>query len=182
MNPNTEIKNEKKDNSKLLIPVLLVITIIAIGITIWSVFFRKSDVVLTPDYAPQKTEQNQIPIEDDTSEKMEVAEGGGAVSLTYATEVSIDLSEETAIVLFANPHKSTQDVVIQIVVQEQILAQSGTITPGNQVTKLDLLDGAVGKLSTGGYDGKFVILYYNPETSEKAVVNTEIPIHITVND
>ena len=178
MKPNIGIKNGGKE----LVPVFLFIAVIAISVTIWSVFFREPDVVLTPDYAPQKTEQNQTPIEDDKSEKMEAAEGGGAVSLTYAAEVSIDLSEETAALMFANPNKSTQDIVIQIVVQEQILAQSGTITSGNQITKLDLLDGAVEKLSAGGYDGKFVILYYNPETSEKAVVNTEIPIHITVSE
>ena len=31
-------------------------------------------------------------------------------------------------------------------------------------------------------DGKFVIHYYDPETGEKAIVNAEIPIKITVKE
>jgi len=50
------------------------------------------------------------------------------------------------------------------------------------VTNLNLQESAVRKLSVGGYEGKFVISYYNPETREKAMVNTEIPISITVQE
>lgn len=37
-------------------------------------------------------------------------------------------------------------------------------------------------LSAGGYEGKFAVLYYDPDTGEKAVVNTEIPVTITVSE
>lgn len=172
----------KTDYKKILIPLLILIAVIAIGVSVWALFFREPDVILTPDYAPQETEQNQQPIEGDTGDKLEQAEGGGAVSLTYSNEVTIDRSDEKATLLFANPGKSNQDMVVQIVVQDQILVQSGKLTPGNQVTTLDLLDDAAKKLSAGGYDGKFVVLYYSPDTGEKAVVNTEIPITITVKE
>ena len=84
--------------------------------------------------------------------------------------------------MFANPGKSNQNVVVQIVIQDQVIVQSGTILPGRQVTALDLLDGAASMLTPGGYDGNFSILYYHPESGEKAIVNTEIPIHIEVRD
>ena len=71
--------------------------------------------------------------------------------------------------------------MLQIVVQDEIIVQSGLLKPGNQVTALELLDGAAGKLSAGGYEGKFAVLYYDPDTGEKAVVNTEIPVTITVS-
>lgn len=170
----------KKRN--ILIVALLLLVVVCVSVTVWALFFREPDIILTPDYAPQETEQNQQPIEGDTGEKLEQAEGGGSVSLTYSNAVTIDLSDEAATLLFANPGKSNQDMVVQIVVQDQILVQSGKLTPGNQVTTLDLLDDAAKKLSAGGYEGKFVILYYNPDTGEKAVVNTEIPISITVKE
>lgn len=172
----------QKSKQNLLIPILLIITVIAICVTVWALFFRDSGPALAPDYAPQEEEQNAETIPNDTGEKMENPEGGGSVSLTYSREVSIDLSDETATLLFANPGKSNQNMVLQIVIQDTVIVQSGTLKPGNQVTALDLLDGAAKKLSAGTYEGNFNVLYYNPETGEKAIVNTEIPITITVNN
>lgn len=173
---------QKNSNENLLIPVLLIITAIAICITVWALFFRDSGLVLAPDYAPKEEEQHAEAIPDDNSEKMDQPDGGGSVSLTYAREVTIDLSDGTASLYFANPGKSNQDIVLQIIVQDEVIVQSGTLKPGNQVASLELLEGAAKMLSAGGYEGKFVVLYYHPETAEKAVVNTEIPITITVNE
>ncbi len=88
----------------------------------------------------------------------------------YASEVSQEA------------RRSGQDMVIQVVIQDTVILQSGRIVPGNQVTELSLAAGMVGKLLPGGYDGKFVIHYYDPETGEKAIVNAEIPIKITVKE
>lgn len=170
----------KKAHGNVLIPILLIITILAIGVTVWALFFRDSGPSLAPDYAPRDEEQHAETIPNDDGEKMEQPDGGGSVSLSYSREVTISLSEGTAKLYFANPGKSNQDIVLQIVVQDQVIVQSGTLKPGNQVANLDLLSGAAKMLSEGGYEGKFVVLYYHPTTGEKAVVNTEIPITITV--
>lgn len=172
----------KKDRSKLLILILLVITAAAICVTIWALFFREPDVVLAPDYAPREEEQRAETIPNDSGEKMENPEGGGSVSLTYSREVTIDLSEKTASLLFANPGKSNQDMVLQIVIQNTVIVQSGTLKPGNQIMVLDLLEGAEKKLSAGTYEGNFNVLYYDPESGEKAIVNTEIPITVAVKE
>lgn len=71
-------------------------------------------------------------------------------------------------------------MVIQIVVQDTVILQSGTLKPGYQVGSLDLLEGAEKQLVPGGYEGKFVVLYYDQTSGEKAMVNTEIPITINV--
>ena len=47
---------------------------------------------------------------------------------------------------------------------------------------LNLLDGAEKKLAAGGYDGKIVVLYYDRTSGEKAMVNTEIPVTVTVTE
>ena len=173
----------KKSKKNLLIPILIIITVIAIGVTVWALFFRDAEPTeLTPDYAPQEEEQNAEKIPNDSDEKMENPEGGGSVSLTYSREVDIDLSDEKATLLFANPGKSNQDMVLQIVIQDNVIVQSGTLKPGNQVTTLDLLDDTAEKLAAGTYEGNFNVLYYNQETGEKAIVNTEIPITITVKN
>ena len=174
-------KYEKQEKKKTwLIIALIICIVICLGVTIWALFFRQIGPTLTPDYAPQQLEQNAKPIEDDDDTKLDAPEGGGSVSLSYATTITIDLSEEKAFLMFANPGKSTQDMVVQVVVQDTVLVQSGRLAPGNEVKTLDLLDDAVKMLSHGGYDGKFVILFYDTQSGEKAIVNTEIPISITV--
>ena len=172
---NTKTRN-------ILIIILALVTAAAIGVSIWAVFFREKTPVLAPDYAPQETEQNASPIESDDGSKLDSPEGGGAVSLTYSKEVSIDLSDKKATLMFGNPSKSTQDMVLQLVIKDKVIIQSGRLTPGNQVTTLDLLKDAEKQLAAGGYDGKFVVLYYNQESGEKAMVNTEIPVTVTVSE
>ena len=175
-------KHGSTDKRKqIIIIVLILLLLITIGITVWALFFRDTTPVLAPDYAPQQTEENAEPFDDDTEgEKLQQQQGGGAVSLTYSKEVTIDLSDEVAKLLFANPYKSNQDMMLQIVIQDTVIVQSGLLTPGHQVTKLDLFDNA--KLSKGIYEGKFVVLYYQKDTGEKAMLNTEIPLTITVEE
>lgn len=166
-----------------LLILLLLLLIVSIGVTIWALVFREPDVVLNPDYAPEEVEFNQVPIPGDSTEgKVENTGGGGSVSLNYADRVVIDLSDEKVDLYFANPGRSNQDMVIQVVIQDEVLVQSGRLTPGHQVTELELLPDAAEKLAPGGYDGKFVLYYYHPETSEKAMVNTEIEIDIAVQE
>ena len=129
---------------------------------------------------PRQQEQHAEDIGDSDEEKLTQTQGGGAVSLTYTTQVSISLSSGQATLYFANPSKSNQDIVLQIVAQDVVLAQSGTISPGKQVETLELWEGVAAQLSPGGYNGRFVVLYYQPDTHEKTIVNTEIPVNITV--
>lgn len=178
----TENKNQKR--TTILIAVLAVITVAALCVTIWAVFLREPDdsnkVILAPDYAPQEKEENAETLPDDTGEKLENPEGGGAVSLTYSNVVTIDLSDKAAQLYFANPGKSNQDIVIQISIQDTVILQSGTLQPGNYVQKLNLLEDAEKMLEAGGYEGKFIVLYYDQTSGEKSMVNTEIPLTINV--
>ncbi len=176
--------DNKKENKKkrLLILLLLLITIAAVGVSVWAIWFRDSAPVLAPDYAPRQIEENAEPIGDDGDEKLSQPEGGGAVGLTYAKEVGISLLDKRATLLFANPTKSNQDMVLQLVIDDVVILQSGRLEPGNRVSVLSLLDGAEKRLTAGGYDGKFVVLYYDRTSGEKAMINTEIPVTVTVTE
>ena len=176
-------KKKKKKKIWILILLLVLVTAVAVGVSVWALFFRQPEVsVLAPDYAPQDIEQNAEDMGDSSKDKLDAPEGGGSVNLMFQDKVTIDLSDNAATLYYGNPSESTQDVLLQIVVQDTLIAQSGRIIPGNQVKKLNLADGAKKTLQTGGYDGKLVLSFYNPETGEKATVNTEIPVKITVTD
>lgn len=192
MSNEFEKENEEKKKGalilgkkeKIFLIIIALITVAAIAVTVWALFFRKpDDSGLTPDYAPESTEDSAILIPDDTNkDKLESPDGGGAVSLSYTKDVAIDISEEKAVLNFANPYESTQDMVVQIVIQDVILVQSGRLTPGHKVNQLDLLEGAAKKLQAGKYEGKLVILFYDQASGEKAMLNAEIPVTIKVVD
>lgn len=173
--------NNTNRRKQLVIIVLILFLLVTIGITIWALYFRDTTPTLAPDYAPQETEANAEPIDDDASgEKLQQEQGGGAVSLTYSKEVKIDLSKNKVKLYFVNPKKSNQDMLLQIVIQDTVIVQSGLLSPGYQVATLDLFKTA--KLSSGIYEGKFVVYYYQKDTGEKAMLNTEIPLTITVEE
>lgn len=173
------------NKKQIIIVALLSVAVVAFIVTICVVVFKKDDV-LVPDYAPPVIESNVEKIEGETDEKLEAGEGGGAVGLEYSKAVTVDLSDEKAYMVFANPAKSYNSMLLQVVVQDRVIAQSGTLEPGYRISTdgLALVSGAAAMLIPGVYssDVKFVINYYDPENHEKAILNTEIPITITVQE
>ncbi|MBQ2449823.1 MAG: hypothetical protein II270_07275, partial [Peptococcaceae bacterium] len=147
--------------TKILIILLSSVTIIAVGISIWAVVFRDTNV-LAPDYLPVDKELHAEAIPGDSNDKLFAPEGGGSVSISCSDKVSINLNDRQASLMFANPGKSNQDMVVQLVIQDKVIIQSGALSPGYQVKKLNLLPGVEKKLIPGGYNGKFVIFYYHP--------------------
>lgn len=164
----------------LLVYLLLLITVGALCVTAWALFFREPQTHLAPDYAPVATEKNAQPIPGDSGDRVAAEPGSGNVSLSYSNEVSVDLSSREVSLFFANPGRSNQDMLLQIRIRDTVILQSGRITPGNQVQSLRLDEDAARMLSPGGYDGSFMIFYYDLNSGEKAMVNTEVPIRITV--
>lgn len=170
----------------LLIPILLLV--IRTG---WFKPAEDGKVVLAPDYPLIKDEPNSQPTEDN-QQKFEVSENGGAVALNYSDKVEYGLSDQTVTLFFANPGSSTQAVVLQIIVyggvnvdtgkpEEYLLAESGILRPGYYVERLDAdLESNV-SLASGVYSGVMRVLFYNEDTGERAVVNTEIPVNISVS-
>lgn len=176
--------NTKKNNTNtILIVVLAVLLVVCIGVTIWAVFFRKpvQSSEFNPDYPPQETEPNQTPIHGgNPQETLHSPVGGGAINLTYGTTVTIDISEEKATFYFANPAKSNLDMVMTLVIDDTIVMISKRITPGHMVSSLKLESGIANELKVGGYDAKYVVYLYDRQTGEKAIVNAEGAVTVTV--
>lgn len=140
---------------------------------------EQDNTMLIPDFAPDSMDENIEKIPNDTSTK-DSNTNGASVRLTYSDEVTIDLRKETASLYFGNPARSNQNMILQIVIQGEAIAQSGLIPAGYQVKTIDLLTDVTSILQSGSYHGKFMIYYYDQETDELATINTEIPIIVTV--
>lgn len=161
--------------------VLAVILFLVIGIAMWGLFFRDDGAQpITCDYTPQGTEQNQKELGGDGGEKIESPAGGGAIHVTYGTNVVVDLSDNKVLLLYANPHASNQNVAILIMIGELVIAKSEQITPGHGVDTLILEEYAKERITVGSYNGELLIRAYDSQTGEKAMVDTKGEITITV--
>lgn len=154
-----------KDKRKIIVVVSVVLAII---IGIWALFFRNTGPKIEGNAEPTGTE-----------EKMDQPEGGGAVNITYSNKVAIDLSDKSATLMFENPGRSNQAMSVQVIIKDNVVVESGVLKPGNKVSKLDMKDDM--KLSEGKHEGKFNVLFYNSETGDQEIVNTTIPVEVSVS-
>ena len=169
------------NNKKHRTIAILLIIIIIILLMLLLRSCTASVPVLNPDFPPVEDDPNAEALGGD-EEKLDHEEGGGAVSIELHDEFTIDLSEGKAHLYFANPNRSTQDMMVEVVIQDQVIIQSGRLRPDHKVTSLDLLKNAEKKLTAGVYKGKIVVYYYDPVNNERAMVNTEVPVTITVQE
>ena len=164
------------NKNKWLVPVLCIGIVLCMAVTIWALFFREGSKPITPDWYEDVNANGAF----DEGEKIESPSGGGAINVTYGTSVTVDLSDNKVTLLYANPQASNQNVAILIMIDDLVVAKSEQITPGYGVDTLTLEEYAKERLAVGGYNGELVIRAYNPETGEKAMVDTKGEITITV--
>ena len=214
---NRNTKDKKNKKILILIIVLILITFTSITVTIVLLFNNAKPVVNTDIYPPVSEDPDAVPVEegDTTQPALDNPEGGGAVSLTYSKQATASKGDGIASILFQNPAKSNQSIVIQLHITDMtlieklgktgrtaadrakieeaqgydseksriIIAESGRLAPGYKLSKLQLKalpDGTI--LPKGNYNAIYYILAYDKYTNERAIVNIQIPITLTIAD
>lgn len=133
--------------------------------------------VIDPYHPLPAPDPNVEPIEKDNSSKADPGNGGGSVSMIYTLTAGLSLSDNSISMYFKNPNASNHDVVLELYLvdgeTEIKLAQSGLIKAGYGLYEMTMIkDAAV--LQEGNYQGKYKVLYYNPDTGERALVESDI--------
>ena len=173
------VKNKRKKYRRCVM-ILLVILLLGIGVIV-ALCVKKSR---SDDFAP-KVDQAAEQMES-SGEKLDEPKGGGAVSLTYSTVVTVSTEDRTVRILFENPSKSTKDTSLQLTVngqnegEELLIAESELIPAGYKLAQMNLKDKV--DLDPGKYEGNLKVLYYDSENGEKEVVDTKIPVTLAVNN
>lgn len=151
---------------------IIVLLLVLIAVCVVLLLRSCTNTPVTPDYPPQGTEDNQTPIDGDTTDKIDSPEGGGAINVTYMTDVTVSLSAETVTLYYANPNASNQNVAILLMIDDLVVAKSDLITPGHEVKTLTLEKYAKSVLQEGGYDAQLLVRAYSPDSGEKAMIDT----------
>lgn len=109
-------------------------------------------------------------------EKMQADEGGGAVNITYSGTARIDLAAKTVSMHLENPSRSTHDMAIELVIvsggKETVVAESGLVPAGYELSTMDLSDSV--QLAAGSYQGFYRISFFDPGNSEKAYMQSQV--------
>ena len=163
--------------SKTYLILATVVSLLAICVAVWALFFRAPETPADPEISPV-ADEHLTPTDDEDDEKMPQAEGGGAVNITYSNEVTISLADATAAVQITNPTRSNQSMLIQLMIQDVKVGQSGTIPPGNQLAVIPLNENIT--IEPGSYDGKFQLLFFDVKTNQQANLTTSIPVTIRI--
>lgn len=192
-NPSPSQTKKRGGLIMALVAVLLVLIIIIILLLLKSCGAEPDGTdssggpgILEPDYPTISDDPNAEPIESEPEGSApEVSQGGGSVTISFKDQATYSLSTGKISMFYQNPSVSTHNVVVQMILvhgeDEYLLAQSGVLQPGYQVTSMTVDENAP-QLSKGGYDGKIRLRFYDPETGERAIVDTDIPCTITVTE
>ncbi len=159
--------------------VAAIVMLCATSCGLFEFLFGDEGQILPPDYPPMETDPNQEKIDGD--ETVPPSQSGGSITISYTPTVTVDLSDKTISFSYANT-QSNQNVVLRLSVADTLLGESATINPGNKLTTMTLNDDAAAKLQVGGYDGVFVVGFYNVDTNEKSMVDTRLEVTVNVQE
>ena len=109
---------------------------------------------------------------------MEVPEDGGGAIVICDTEITAHLDTGKIDMDYRNPVSSASAVVLQLLIGDKVVSQSGSIYPGYKLQDMQLLENV--KLQEGGYYGIIKIAFYDPNSGEKALVDTDIEVSVNV--
>lgn len=114
---------------------------------------------------------------EETDETAPPLDGGGTVSMIYKLKAELDLSANTISMYFQNPNNSNHDVVLSMYIvsgdQQILIATSGRLPAGTGLYNMEFDSGSA-KLKEGQYAALYRVAYYNPETGERALVESDI--------
>lgn len=170
-----------KFNDRKKIVFLALFMVMAFGIVIWTIFFLKGKPELNPK---SEIETNAIALEGEEEKKMDAPKGGGAVSLRFEREIKVSLENQKVELFFQNPSCSVNALFINVIVvdgeNEVVIAQSGKVPPGYEVTELTY-EADEELLTEGVYEGRLLIGFYDTDKDEKSMVQSNLPdMEITV--
>ena len=170
----------KHNSIKLIIGGLSLITAGAIATTVWAVWIREP-TVLEPDYAAKETEKDAEKIEGgENYGGEEIPASGGKISIFYSNEVTVSLSGGKAEMLIGNSAKSKHNIVAELVIQGEVILQTGAIMPGYRVVSLDIAESVKQMLQKGLYSGTIRLYLYDTQTNEREMLSSEIEAKILV--
>ncbi len=133
-------------------------------------------------YAPVVPDHDQIIIKDDEA-KEEDSSGTNSLSFRFNETVRIDSKTGNCYLDFRNPSNNPNMLVVSLYADnesETLIAESGAINPGYGLSYLKLNKDGYAAVKSGVRKGHVLITAYSKETNDKAMVDSELPVQLTI--
>lgn len=110
---------------------------------------------------------------------------GGTMDIGYSPDVNVNLASGDITFKYLSGYTATHDVVAQIILKkngnEYLLAETGRVSPGNEITHANLKEGMNSRITEGQYSGVIRLNFYTEkEESDGFILNTDIEVTIIV--
>lgn len=174
------MNKRKKNGIKGRITWLILSVGTFIGVFYYSVVINTHPYpTIIPSSTPELHEYAlTIPVNKDETGQMDVPIHGGGASVTCSSAVNVQLKKSKIDFYYKNPSRSLSSALVQILVNDQVLAQSGAIPPGYESYVLDLNTDV--KWKVGQYKGTLIISFYDLNTNKKVDVDSQIEIDVFI--
>lgn len=131
-------------------------------------------------YAPIPSDKNQIRITEE--KEPENRSSGSSISFKFNETLHIDATTGNVYINFENPSYAKNNIVVTLVSEDDRseMAKTGAIAPGHGIKYLRLNDNGYEKINGGVRSGIIMLTAYSAETNDKAMVDTELPVHIVI--
>jgi hypothetical protein len=165
----------------ILLGVLLGAAVLALGAVVGIMLFGDEEPPpMTPDESYEQLDPGIEPFpEQPNQSEQQLPVGNRVASFVCEEQIRVDLAGEVVELMFANPSRSEQNVVIELWVRDVTVARSGRIEPGYRITSLPLL--ADHRLVQGIYAAQIKIYLYDPTGGEQTM-QMSVPVTLTVTN
>ena len=165
----------------ILLGVLLGVALLALGSIVGVMLFGdEQPIPMTPDESYEQLDPGIEPFPEQPDQPVQqLPVGSHVASFVCEEQLRTDIAGQVVELMFANPRRSEQNMVIEVTVREVTVARSGRIEPGYRITSLSLL--ADHPLTQGIYAAQIKIYLYDPTGGEQTM-QTSVPVTLTVRD
>lgn len=173
---------EVDENKYIQVNKMNALLIILLGVLLGLLVAAGLYLIQPKDVAPTKPlpdkQSETIPdddpyyAEEDSDATEKAAEGGGSVSLVYTLDATKNGNDIE--MMFKNPGNSSHSIVIQMYVENYLIAQSGLIEPGQQLTHLTYTADE-NLLKSGIYNARYQLYFYSADSDVAVDIDAAIP-------
>ena len=167
------------------VPVLPVVLAAASAFLLGTIAFLliPASGIASRPYATEEPDRNQIriPKEERTTP---LEQGMHSLEFRFNETLHIDSSNGYCYLNFENPSYATNMIVVTLESDDgskTVMARSGAVTPGHRLDYLTLTDAGYDLINSGTSTGNIVLTGYDSETSDKAMVDSVLPVHIVID-
>lgn len=111
---------------------------------------------------------------------------GGTMDIGFTSKADVYLSTGIINVDYRSGYLATHDTILQLILdrdgQEFLLAQSGVVSPGHTLSRMNLIPDMVSRISPGTYTGRLRFNFYNGASDNGLIgLDTDIDVSIIVH-